>query len=396
MRVLLALLLIGIAGCGGGSSPAPKTFPELPEATNNKTNLDSKIKELERVVLVDQSSSKIYQELPEINLDGINEEVATVLVSWCNKTKCPCGCGFSFAACRNEDKTCSESRKKLRSIVNDLKKQKIATSSEANRFFSRLSETALEEPGAKIESDEQGDAPGVSQERKSQPQLVLQSVKPKTGNGGRVIRYGVTREDLRMIRRVIPPGADVAPVRFLDWTARYGGRSVRSRVVGCNELLTSVFPIKTTRGRFIGAADVKNLNNVAVLGTGASRALFPGQDPIGKNIRVRDQYFLVIGQVTTGRPSIGRGSDSKAVTARLSAASYSIYVPVSTHRSRFGGSVIVNLESFESEIVELHQVWILLDNPASLITVRRTIAEKMKASHEAMDWDLRMMVRPTR
>ncbi len=63
-------------------------------------------------------------------------------------------------------------------------------------------------------------------------------------------------------------------------------------------------------GSFFTARDVKAKSKVAVLGKTVSDELFPGQDPVGTRIRVRNVPFTVIGTLSgKGQSSMGMDQD---------------------------------------------------------------------------------------
>jgi hypothetical protein len=91
---------------------------------------------------VPPSSSKTYTKLPDIDVTGLNDEVFQVLMKWCHDHSCPCGCNLSFAACRNDDRTCSVSIKTIRTIVTKLTAEQITTTAEAADFFQQQADNS--------------------------------------------------------------------------------------------------------------------------------------------------------------------------------------------------------------------------------------------------------------
>ena len=81
------------------------------------------------------STAKIYAKLPDIDVTSLSDEVVNILLKWCHDNPCPCGCGLSFAACRNEDRTCGVSIKEIRAIVAELGTKQIKTADEAVEFL---------------------------------------------------------------------------------------------------------------------------------------------------------------------------------------------------------------------------------------------------------------------
>jgi len=65
-------------------------------------------------------------------------------------------------------------------------------------------------------------------------------------------------------------------------------------------------------GNFFTNADLASRNKVAVLGSTVASKLYPGEDPIGKSIRILTTPFTVIG-VLNSKGSTGRGEDQDDV-----------------------------------------------------------------------------------
>jgi putative ABC transport system permease protein len=97
--------------------------------------------------------------------------------------------------------------------------------------------------------------------------------------------------------------------------------STRSQVIGGNNnwnttitgVSTSYLTIRAwplESGDFFTDRDIRTSNKVAVLGKTVANNLFPGQDPVGQRIRIRNTPFKVIGVLTVkGQDVSGRDSD---------------------------------------------------------------------------------------
>ncbi|TLM65856.1 MAG: FtsX-like permease family protein [Deltaproteobacteria bacterium] len=86
-----------------------------------------------------------------------------------------------------------------------------------------------------------------------------------------------------------------------NWNTQVNGVSVSYRQIR-NHLMES--------GEFFSERDVKTRNKVAVLGRTVANELFPGQDPVGVQIRIRNVPFTVIGVLQSkGQSSMGQDQD---------------------------------------------------------------------------------------
>ena len=84
-------------------------------------------------------------------------------------------------------------------------------------------------------------------------------------------------------------------------------------------------------GRFFTANEVQRRQNVIVLGQTAKVALFPVEDPIGKQVRLGLYLYTVIG-VMAKRPSL---SDGSAFAKTTRAPSRSATAPLSGEGSTY-------------------------------------------------------------
>jgi putative ABC transport system permease protein len=78
-------------------------------------------------------------------------------------------------------------------------------------------------------------------------------------------------------------------------TAKGGGRSMSARVLGTTSAYLQVCRFAVMRGRFLNEDDERQAHRVAVLGARVTEELFPGQDAIGQDLRIRGVPFEVIG-----------------------------------------------------------------------------------------------------
>lgn len=199
--------------------------------------------------------------------------------------------------------------------------------------------------------------------------ILLSSVKPTDTVS--VTFYGLTRNDFWLIENL--PGVSLAiPVRYFSTNALYGDRNSPVRLVGTSDKLNQVVPVSIARGIFLIEKDNDKLNNVAVLGAAAAERIFPFQDPIGKNIRIDTQYFLVVG--------IAKPREKKE-------EEFDVYIPWHTMRSRYGDR-LVSIKSgiFETDYCELSEIRLTVKDPTNIIHVLNTIRRLLAENHENKDY----------
>ncbi|MEJ8803644.1 ABC transporter permease [Pontibacter sp. H249] len=141
---------------------------------------------------------------------------------------------------------------------------------------------------------------------------------------GRFIQ--MTNDDVDAIRANIPEVAVIAPSNQLrgDFSVNYGTKSAAFTVDGETPDLLHVKPIKIKAGRFLNEKDTKERRKVAIVGPRTLELLFKDEDPIGKYIRIKGSYFLVVGSFEP----VGKGED-------IVEDSKIIYIPNTTLQQTF-------------------------------------------------------------
>lgn len=67
------------------------------------------------------------------------------------------------------------------------------------------------------------------------------------------------------------------------------------RLVACTPAYADDAGLEVARGRFITKGDLKRRENVCVLAAQMAQRLFPGEDPLGKPVLVKQGYYRVVG-----------------------------------------------------------------------------------------------------
>ncbi len=105
----------------------------------------------------------------------------------------------------------------------------------------------------------------------------------------------ITPEDVDAIAK-LPMVTAVAPHQDIESITVSAGRyQTNTWLVGMTAAYADIQNQRAARGRLIGASDVGFGRSVMVLGLDARDKLFPGQDPIGKTVRVGSHEFEVVG-----------------------------------------------------------------------------------------------------
>ena len=138
-----------------------------------------------------------------------------------------------------------------------------------------------------------------------------------TIQGGANIATGggnsLTIEDVQAIGAELPGIAGASPMVNSTSQGVYGNQNWLLRIQGTNERFSRIRSWPTARGSFFTDADVLSAARVIVLGKTVADKLFPGEDPIGKTMRVGKLQFKVVGVLAGKGSTFGNDQDDVAV-----------------------------------------------------------------------------------
>jgi putative ABC transport system permease protein len=190
--------------------------------------------------------------------------------------------------------------------------------------------------------------------------------KQQNNNDSYILRFGVTYQDFQRIVSSTPTVVGATPLREYRKKVRHLEMEIEARIVGVNPDFIKITSQQIDTGRFLYDRDLFYSSNVAVIGSEAAEKLFPYGDPVGKSIRIgEDYYFQIVGVTSYKAPSAGTGSSLAAQNFNKD-----VYIPLTTDRIRFG-EIIENEKqgSFTAERIELSQITVTVD---SMENVKRT------------------------
>ena len=150
----------------------------------------------------------------------------------------------------------------------------------------------------------------------------------------------LTPQDYEAIVRECPSVRSAAPEVRARTQVVYGNRNwVPSSIVGTTPSLLEVRDwTSLADGDVFSDRDVLNANKVCVLGQTLVRELFQGESPVGKEIRIKNVSFRVVG-VLTGKGANMMGSDQDDI----------LLAPWTTIKYRVTGSPLASTNQSSSE-----------------------------------------------
>lgn len=166
--------------------------------------------------------------------------------------------------------------------------------------------------------------------------------------------------------REIPGVSSAAPEVFSRTQVKYQNQNTDSRIFGVTPEYIDLLHYRLATGSRFTEGDVKTRRMVALLGAKTARALFRGEDPVGKFIKVRGKNFLVRGVL-----------EERGERVALLEADDRILIPVTTYQKRlFGGDLIRTI------LVQVHETS-NIDQEAAQIT--RLLRQRHRIGPEAED-----------
>ena len=132
-------------------------------------------------------------------------------------------------------------------------------------------------------------------------------VRSGTDQGG---TNTLTVEDIEAIKREVPSVGMASPSVMNRSQIVFGNQNWNTQIQGVSEQYLDIRKWKMQSGTFFTEADVRTAARVAVIGATIADSLFPGIDPVGQMIRVRELPFRVVGVLARrGQDQQGRDQD---------------------------------------------------------------------------------------
>lgn len=220
--------------------------------------------------------------------------------------------------------------------------------------------------------------------------LIIESVEPPqeradTGDEQILNVYGLTYRDAESIRNTIEDVEVIVPIREIDQEARYLRRKAAVKIVGTIPWYTHTSPVKVIRGRFLSSIDLHMQRNLCVVDERIVGTLFGFDNPIGKDIRIKGNFYRVVGVVGIGPLNNENNgfNDMFSAAESESNAAGSIYMPLTTTRSHFTELEYSYTGGTDSaQKVELHKITVKVPSIDHVLPMRDVIDVLLKRLHE--------------
>ena len=193
-----------------------------------------------------------------------------------------------------------------------------------------------------------------------------------SGDGDQNLSQGLTRDDARSIAEICPLAKIVTPQREIQTKAQVGSNGFRTMVVGTVPDYLDVLNSSVARGVFINRDDMDAARRVCILGSKAKHALFFFEDAIGKHVKIRNQWFTVVGVLEDKGAAAGKIGGVLEVRN----TDEDIYVPLSALLQRF---------KWEPGEAELTQITIKVADPDYLQEAANITRAILRRRHRNVD-----------
>ena len=227
--------------------------------------------------------------------------------------------------------------------------------------------------------------------------LIVKTVKPPeersaSGEEQRVSTYGLTYDDVKRIRDTLTYAEVVIPRRRINQQAWYRNRKIAVDVMGTVPWHLDISPIRLLRGRFLSDIDMQNQFKVCAVDEELINQLFVVDEPLGKHIKVKNDYFRVVGVVTATGPMATGGSagkDERALATAGEGVMGNLYIPLSTFKNSFGELKFeFSGGSGQAEKVELDELTVRVKATEQVLATRDILDELLKKSHKKSDYQI--------
>lgn len=215
--------------------------------------------------------------------------------------------------------------------------------------------------------------------------IIIRSVKPPDANTApraMLNVYGLTSSDFRKIES-IPSIANIVSTWEAQEEIWYLNKSTPGRIVGATPDYAETTNMRVEKGgRFLNEVDMDRSKSVVVIGSSIKNTLFAGVNPIGKDIKVKSNYFTVIGVVEA--KIFSKGTESFAAED----INFDVYLPLSTTRGFFGEITLIRNNFWDRTWVEFHRFIVRVEDSNKIVTTSALINKILESTHKKPDFEI--------
>jgi putative ABC transport system permease protein len=154
---------------------------------------------------------------------------------------------------------------------------------------------------------------------------------------------GLSLADAQSIEAIIPGIAKISPEIILDKYLITNGIRRSAKLVGVNNYYFDIANFDLAKGELFSERQLQNGERVCIIGQGIESRFFSEQDPIGKNIKVGNQWLRIIGVL---EPRLI--TDENISQLGIRNYNMDVYVPINTVLVRFRDRSMITQAQIEA------------------------------------------------
>ncbi|MBC03447.1 MAG: ABC transporter ATP-binding protein [Phycisphaerae bacterium] len=213
--------------------------------------------------------------------------------------------------------------------------------------------------------------------------IIIRSQKPPQSSSAStsntlIVRYGIERVDLRRFEEYLHDAKIVVPLKGVGSEVRRRNERSLSQVFGTRPSLATAANLRVrSGGRYLLPEDLSTAAPVAVIGSEIADKFFRLEDPVGKDLRVDNQVFTVIGVLEP--IGLAGGAGSALVGRDLNK---DVHIPLTTAERQFG-DVQIRRQSgaFNNEEVQIGEVYLQARNTDEVIDLAARATRILEIDH---------------
>lgn len=179
---------------------------------------------------------------------------------------------------------------------------------------------------------------------------------------------GLTVQDATVIGEIVPDIVRIASQAEISSEVKFYDKSIKSTVIGVSPEFLDMMNYRLQKGDMISQKQYDQRHKICILGAGITNSLFKNEDPIGKMVKIEDQWLEVVGVLeskTLFTETVGELAARDLNT--------DVYLPLSTFLNRFPReNILAN---------EIQQITIQVENSDHLVEASKLINEILKRHH---------------
>jgi len=214
---------------------------------------------------------------------------------------------------------------------------------------------------------------------------------------------GLTNSDVEAIREGVPMVEEIGSEIIIENSIVHNGRKANAKLIGVNEGFFRIHNILLESGNHFGEEHFRKAIPACIIGNGIKSRFFPSENPLGRQIKVGNQWLTIAGVAKSRKSLFG---DIGGVAIRD--YDLDVYAPIATVLMRYENRLLQHSKPAdesarwmwsgdESEDVpdpnyhQIDQVTVRMEGGANLPAAAAIIERMMKRRHNSAD-DFRVIV----